>query len=316
MGKNYKFNLPEIPSGVKKASAIGLPAICGWLLYNRLSEIQWTAPASGMGKIVFVLLICLALGFLVWVIDSLLWKLFLPPNMTIPFAELVKRNIIASSTGFFTPVQLGEYYGKRKLIKGLSSGESLASTFFYRMAKVSAKVVLGLGALSAILARMPELTLWSRLAASLTVIVGLMVLFQDPIGLTKIFQKLGNKLPGEIPFPKRLVRFRLQAIGWASVKILLNVLQFVLLFKLWDPHATHLIPGLIFFYTLASFVPSTGFLDPIVKGALSLYIVSPGNQADIPVLIATTIVWTINLGLPAFFGSWLFNKTIKKIHAA
>jgi hypothetical protein len=295
---------------LKLALQIGLPLICGWFLFDRLKSTSWELPESAFSLQIGILSLCILMTCGVWATDTMLWRLFLPEKIKIPLIQLISKNISASSTGFFTPVQLGEYYGKRKLIQSLSRTESLASTFFYRMAKVTVKFLMGFVALSVLTSSHHQLNTFAFPLLILSLLLLIAALFPDKLGLNQFIGRWVNKFAGTLIVPKRFLKFRLQALFLASVKILLNTAQFLLIYSLWSFDFLEIIPGVILLYTIASFVPTVGILDPIIKSSLSIIIISPDIQADLPVMLATTLVWLLNVGLPALIGSLFFTRAL------
>jgi hypothetical protein len=291
------------------AFQILLPLACGYVVMQR---VQSWPKASLAALLTDFPLHTFIVGFLLtallnWWLDTALWRQFIPIAHQPPMLRLLRFNIAASSFGFFTPFQMGEYVGKGFYLQGLSKKRNLAATFFFRTAKVYAKIFLGgLGFfLMALLnAWLPVVTGILALA-SITVCLG--YIFQDRIfGLQKFLARWVKNPAVQDLLEHRTPHFRAVTFALACSRILLNTLQFLaILYFLMPTPVLGLLPQVLIFYSIATFIPSVGFLDPIVKSALSLVLVSDGASQTLEVLFATNFVWTFNVGLAALMGSFL-----------
>lgn len=242
-----------------------------------------------------------------WWLDTALWRQFIPPGHQPPMLQLVRFNIAASSFGFFTPFQMGEYVGKAFYLNGLSKKRNLAATFFFRTAKVYVKIFLGgLGFfLMALQQQWPMGTIAGL--AMLSLLVATAYIFHDQVnGLQKLLRRWVKNPNAQRMLERRTPAFRLATFTLAASRILLNTLQFLAVMHFLMPTpVSSLLPQVLIFYSIATFIPSIGFLDPLIKSALSLLLVSGGDSLALEVVFATNFVWTFNVGLVALLGSIL-----------
>lgn len=253
-------------------------------------------------------------SFLNWLLDSTLWRQFFPEAHKPPLLQLLRINIATSSFGFFTPFQMGEYVGKSMYFKELSKKRNYAITFFFRTAKVYVKLFLGgLGFfLMGFQLQSPFWLMGLILIATAAVAFG--YIFQDKATRTRNYLKRWIKNAAvQKSLEVRTPRFRSKTLLLATSRILLNALQFlaIIYFVMPGISAFTLFPQVLIFYSIATFVPSVGFLDPLIKSAISLLIVSGTNNLALEVVFATNFVWLFNVGLPALAGSFLHAFRIK-----
>jgi hypothetical protein len=250
------------------------------------------------------LLALVALSIFNWILDTYTWQLFLPKK-TFLFHKLLQYNIISISFGFFTPFQIGEYHGKQLLTDKLKRKNSYYSTLAYQTVKLIAKLVLGLAIIGGALITTEEGLGWVLLFASGVLFVGYSS--QDYLwkrfGIHRLLEKYGfNNIPTDTP-----VQFRLLAIFSSLIKVLVYSFQFYLCVHFVAEQTTILavFPTIVLFYTVSAWLPSLGFLDPLTKGSLGLLIMTTSLIDPGVVLFATTLVWLINVALPALAGGLL-----------
>jgi hypothetical protein len=311
LDKNFTSNPrnPLYSKALKFTFQLLLPLVCGFFLWKRFE--QFPLESLQLLLLEFPLLIFsfafLMVAVLNWLLDSALWRQFFPDDFKPSLKSLVRINIATSSFGFFTPFQMGEYLGKSLYFPALSKKRNYAITFFFRTAKVYIKLFLG-GIGLFLIGFQSDWPLWILTGITLlTTLVGLGYIFQDQAFWSKRFFKRWIKNPAiQKSLEVRTPAFRTQTFLLASTRILLNTFQFLAVcYFLMPVHPLAIFPQVLIFYSIATFIPSAGFLDPVIKSTLSLFLVANSDALALEVIFATNFVWFFNVGLAAIAGSLL-----------
>ncbi|MCH8554861.1 MAG: lysylphosphatidylglycerol synthase domain-containing protein [Schleiferiaceae bacterium] len=286
-----------------------LPIVSVSIIYQRIDgeTLQPLLQAIKQAELHWVsiwMLLLVVLSAFNWVLDTFTWQLFLPTK-AFPFYKLLQYNIISLSFGFFTPFQIGEYHGKQLLTDKLKRKNSYYSTLAYQTVKLLAKLFLGLSIIGGALITAQEGLGWVVLFAAVVLIVGYSSqdFFWKRLGIHRLLEKYGlHNVQSDTP-----IQFRLLAILSSLLKVLVYSFQFYLCVYFVAEQTSFLaiFPTIVLFYTVSAWLPSLGFLDPLTKGSLGLIIISTSIIDPGLVLFATTLVWLINVGIPAVAGSLL-----------
>jgi hypothetical protein len=320
--KKLKFNslknLIKSLAPFEKAIKWGLPFICVYILIEKLSnesliKVQEELLNFDLWLLVYSSLVLIFLSIVNWILDTATWHLFLPRG-AITFLRLIRLNVISLSFSFFTPFQLGEYYGKQIVSQELQLRKSYFRTLAYRTAKSLAKLILGFGVAALLL--FPSQQLLAYLSGGIAVLLFLGYVFQDSFwSLPKVQSFLSEVSLSNIekPAPKT---FRLLALGSSAIKLFVYCFQFFICVWVISPElaSQQLFGTIVLFYTISAWVPSIGFLDPFVKASLGLLIFPENLLAPWLVISSASIVWLVNVGIPAVMGSLLYWQTAKELN--
>ncbi len=268
-----------------------------------------------------------------WGIETWKWKLLASKIEKISWKRTIHGVFYGISLGMITPKRTGEFAGRiytlapQNRLSGLllNSAGSLSQLF----------ITLGLGCL-AVIAQMNFINIpmsWSPAnssiplgllaAAIITVFLIISLLFIISAKSKKAGKKLGSR------YARFTKIFNLLSVSDVTFLLLLSLmryvvfgLQFFLLLKVFGlQHISFLIAAqlIAITYLLMTLVPLSAIWELGVRGTVAIFVfglyTSKAGIApmEVAVLTATTVLWFINLGIPAMAGGLMgLNHEIKQ----
>lgn len=249
-----------------------------------------------------------------WGLESLKWRWLMRPVEPLRPLRAFLATMAGTSITFITPNRTGEFVGR---VLFLSPENRVKGAFATALGSIAQFVVtlvagaLGLAALQLAGRSLPWPGGWtSSVLATLTVLVaaGSLVLYIQP-GLLR-------QLLLMVPFLHRLERASavlhgyqrhelLLVLGLSVLRYAVFAVQFVLALQLFSagvPIGTALMAVPVI-YLVSTLVPTVLLTELGVRGSAAVgFLVPLGGQAP-QVLLATFLVWAVNLVLPAVAGS-------------
>ena len=287
--------------------------IRGRALLDILNELHWDSRQKTLLTI-FMLLAFINMG-----LDAFLWKSISAVNQKVSFATALFHHLCSLSLASITPYNVGEFGGKQRQYQApLEKLKAVYLTYVFRFVKMSARNLVG--ALSLLYLVQHDVFIWvSQWQAVFILIIALVIVvvyFQQeriiPIisGIVvlgkKIFLPLGRILPSTG------IKIRWLILG--LLKFMVYPLQFLLALMIFEHDlvaSISLMAMIWLYYSLSAFLPSIQAIDPLVKGGAGIFILTGWVSNPGTILLATTLVWFINVAIPAFIGALFFLKTKK-----
>lgn len=299
------------------AVQVVLVAGSGWLLYSKLlhkdfvQEITTAWAALHWWHFAVVLL----LSAINWLFDTRTWQLILRPFARIAFVQALKINVVAQSAGAITPLAVGDYGLRSYLLRDvLESRQNALLSMSYRLIKMVVRIILGL--LCIVYASvLKDLFLLGALLA-------LVLMFASGTAIRGAITMMSKTKQADKVLKER------KRIDFSTLNLKRVLVPTVLLFVAYSIETALLIFWMapdagfiaiwiwvIITYSVTSFLPATGIFDPMIKSAFgALFAVQLAAPSAI-ILVAFTITWCVNLGVPGFISSLLFRKVIAKSRA-
>ena len=294
-----------------------LMVLClGYIAFNKISTLDvpvWNQRIVFSGRDYLLFFICCVLSFVNWSLESLKWQYLLKPLRPINFVDSAKEVLIGHTSGVLTPGRIGEYAAKGLLQPKESRWMGLL---------LHAWGSFGLNGIQLLVAG-GVLLFWQQLFINLPFQLGSFVLFAGLlhigiflvpnilVSLGKIFQK--------IPWLRRWVHLseknsdahlfssdrKVIVILLSSSRYLVYLLQFVLLLYLWVPGMSIEtgLCGAALVYGLQTLMPLSPFLSFVARGELALLVFQAYGGAWSSILLASLMLWIMNVFVPALVGS-------------
>jgi hypothetical protein len=288
-------------------------------LYLRLSTHADPQAFAGLvealGMPAFALLMgsILVLMLLNWWLESLKWRVLVRGVEPVSRARAFLATIAGTSIGVITPNRVGEFLGRVLFLAPEHRIAGSFATVVGSIAQFVVTVVMGTLGLLVFLVGSWDLDsgLWQALSAaglSLSIAVGVtsLVLYFN----TDLLRALVARLPVVHRWARHadvLASFStndlLRVLVLATGRYLVFTLQFALLLAVlagvrpWD--ALWAIPLV---YLVSTLVPTVMLTELGVRGSVAVALVPAAHELVPGVLLASTLIWTINVGLPALAG--------------
>ncbi|MEO8591497.1 MAG: lysylphosphatidylglycerol synthase domain-containing protein [Flavobacteriales bacterium] len=269
-------------------------------------------PTNGMVQ--WALLLTSALMLANWGVESYKWRWLMRPVERVgPWRALV-ATIAGTSVGFVTPNRTGEFLGRVLFLAPENRVRGGFATALGSIAQFVVTLVLGglaLLAMQLFHRPLPWPSGWiPAMLVSLTALVsiGALVLYLYP-GLLR-------QLLLQLPFLKRMEKASAVLSAYARhellVVLLLSLLryavfagQFVLLLRAFGAGGTlfNTVLAIPVVYLISTLVPTMMLTELGVRGSVAVAMFAPLGGMEGDVLLATTVLWLINIVLPALVGS-------------
>ena len=243
--------------------------------------------------------------------EAIKWKVLLNKLHNVSFKKSVKSLLAGIAVSIFTPKRLGEY-GGRVLILKKNKLEAVGALFVGNIAQSIANLVVGLCTIFLYAA------LFTLQVNNKELIIGCAILFSSILlllyfnlqwvvqWLTKL--KWVQKHLSSIELLNQYNTLDLLEILFYSVlKYFIFILQFVLIINAFGIDI-QLIAGIIcassvFFIKTMLPVPAT--VELAARGSIAIFFFSVFTENHIGILVASIILWVINLALPSIVGSFI-----------
>ena len=261
--------------------------------------LQKNKSLFGIGFILF-------LSFLNRFLEILKWQNLVKTFKTISISEATKQVLAALTLGIFTPVGVGEYAGKalyydkkstKKIIflNLICNGIQIVATVFFGAIGL---LILGFG-------------FW---------VLGLIIAFLILFLVSFLSQKIKIKGYSIEDFLVRMkeipkdIHQRNILLGFCRYLVFSHQYYFLFLGFDVDVDYCSMMATITTVYFLASIVPSFQFLDFALKGSLSIYFFGLLGVNEWVVVFVTTLMWFLNIVLPALIGGfYVLNFRLKPI---
>ncbi len=272
-----------------------------FFIYDQLAhndELNWVLFIEKFNKnksflgISFILLLSLLNRFF----EILKWRNLVSFINKISLFEATNQVLSALTAGLFTPNGVGEYAAKALFFEKIQTKNIIFLNLICNGVQVLVSLFFGIIGLFYLGYFKWDLILIATIISILTLGFTLKKFDIKGYSIEKLIQKL-NEIPRKI----HQINFYL-----AVCRYLVLSHQYYFLFLAFDvelPYFT-LIGAIASVYFLASSLPTFQFLDFAVKGSVALYFFGILGVNEWIVVFISTIIWFLNLVLPAIIGSY------------
>jgi hypothetical protein len=253
------------------------------------------------------LALLLVLMFANWGLEAWKWKWLVAPIVRVPFGRAFVATLAGTTVGLFTPNRVGEFVGR---VLFLAPEHRVAASMATILGSIAQFVVtLTVGLLFALpfhrRLSIPDLWYYPTLTLGTVVALSVFVFYFKP----ELLRRLIALIPGAQRFGKELdllagytQRRLMVALMLSAVRYVVFTAQFVLALELFSEglvlEAVSAVPVIFLLTTLA---PTMLLTELGVRGSVAT-VVLYGRVAT-GVLLASTVIWLVNLVIPAIIGS-------------
>ncbi len=247
----------------------------------------------------FVLLLFL-MG-LNWFIESIKWKFALKNIQKISLKTAISSVLAGISTGIFTPNRVGEFVGKIFFLEEDSREKAISVNIIASYSQLLVTILLGTFAL-----------LVASSSVLILVVVFLVVMY---INITKIINWSINKL--NISFLGKVEFTNKTDLGilflFSLFRYLVFLVQFIVSLKLVGININLFvsIKSIAAYYLYLAAIPTYAWSELGVRGALAVKIFDTVTNNPLQILSASSLLWIVNIALPALIGLFFLLKEKK-----
>lgn len=273
-------------------------------LENKSVEFSVTELVESFQNQLSLVIITVLLMPLNWSIESLKWKYILKNTEKLTFTAALKSVMSGVSFAIVTPNGIGDYGGRILFIKKESRPTALFLNGFLSLSQLLITVICGLIGYSFIQQfysfQVPPFILYLLVAI---IIVGYFITSFNFNFLSK-FKK--GKSIGVVIEKKE----RLYVLVMSFVRYLVFCCQFTLLLQVFGIQVSLLNYFQIIstIYLVSAIIPTGWFSNLLVRGSLSFYFFEQFGNFGEQAVVASSILWIINLLIPAIVGLFFIGK--------
>jgi len=303
-----------------------------FLIYYELSEISLSEYQNSVSVYLqqkdfrIILLTVLLMMPLNWFIEAAKWRYIVSSEEKISFSLALKAIFAGASVSSLSPNRMGDFLGRVFVLKKTSFLQGTFVTLIGSYAQTLISIIIGFFAMLFLALKRSDwesTELYSIFTLSTILITLIVFLYYKISVLSRIIPKKWGKIYGYIQvlssykFPQLTV-----ILLYSLLRYFIFSTQFVLMLWAVGFHlpALHLyvLVSTIFFINM--FRPSVALIEFAIRGAVSVSVIRQyyiyfrdmfiDNELSTAIIIASTLIWLINIILPALIGL-LFIKDIK-----
>ncbi|MGB0888018.1 MAG: lysylphosphatidylglycerol synthase domain-containing protein [Vicingaceae bacterium] len=265
----------------------------------------------------FSLGLALVLMFVNWAIEAVKWKYSISDAEKVTVLKSFKLTLTGITLGFLTPNRIGEIPARALLLNKNNFKEITVKTAVASFSQLLITLLVGIIGLCLTFQNFNQFSNLLYLLPLLIIILFLLLLvYFKPNKLESVLNKFSfiNKkqlFKGLSTF-SMLELFNILLLS--LVRYIVFTLQYYIVLKAFgvDLNTLNTIFLIPVCFMFASFIPTLLISEIGVRGSVALFVFGMVSDMDIQIVLASVILWLINVALPALLG--LFNlKELKLI---
>lgn len=294
----------------------GVFVLAGMFLYVRLSQREDEVDPLALlmmlrepGALAVLLAAC-ALMLLNWGLESRKWRLLVSDVEAVSRSRAFLAVLAGTPVGLITPNRVGEFVGR---VLFLAPEHRIAASFATAVGGIAqfvVTVVMGLVGLMALLftaepdRASPAATAWVGLCAIVAAITVLLYFNPDLLRSAITRVPVINRWERHAAVLERFGnRMLMRVLLISTARYAVFTLQFMLLLiALADVSWAHALSAIPAAFLVSTLIPTILLTELGVRGSVAVALISPDGTHDQGVFLASTVLWLINLGLPAITG--------------
>lgn len=256
-----------------------------------------------------------------WFIESVKWKFLIRRLEIVSIKNSFKGVLSGIAFAIISPARIGELAGRVFVLKPENRGKAVFSTIVGSLSQMLITLIIGfVSGIFFIFFYSGKLTdfntdqlFYLKLVSVVSLIFGFLFLFN----LKHIVQLL-KKLKFNIKFLKYidvLSEYRpaeiFKVLFFCNLRYLVFVLQFLLLLKYFNVEILwyDALIGIALTYLFSSLIPVLSVFEIGVRGMAAIIFLGIFSNNIPGILSAVTVLWFVNLALPACVGAIIFYRT-------
>lgn len=278
---------------------------------NSIGQFQSSIKSSN----VVLLLLVLLLMPINWLLESKKWHLCMSHFHNITFKTALYSILSGISCGLLTPARIGEYFGRLLLVDASMNKASVYSSFLCSIAQNL--ITLTIGILGALYfcnnIELIDISKHTLISVNLIIVaIALLVYFCHAYLLshlekTKLYSQHLSFISEKSVSPSILVYL----LGFSLVRYAVYLIQYFLLIRFLGLSSDTIldITAISTIYLIQSTLPLPPILGLLARGEIAVVIFSYLSYNPLLILLSTSILWVINLILPALIGLVIIIRT-------
>lgn len=241
------------------------------------------------------------------------WKLLASSAQPVTYGMAAKSFLAGLALSILTPNRIGEYPGRILYMKQRNTPRLISITFLGMFTQFLCLFLFGILGLTYYNIAFPGF--WQKIVLLLAILCAVSVAviffkFEKWSGVIERFSFMKKFKTYSKLLRKFTLKEQLLILGISMLRFCVYAFQYLLLLR-WMHVEIPLLVGFclacLFFFSMA-IVPSIALAEMGIRGQLSLLLFQNFSTNKIGILVATLVLWFINLIIPALIGSVLWIK--------
>ena len=247
--------------------------------------------------------------FLNWLVEALKWRYMISKIENISIMTAYRAIFTGITVSTFTPNRIGEYGGR---VFCLEQGDRIKAVFITVLCSMSQLLVTILyGSISLFILFDEILIDKTFLSVSVLILLNLFLLFSY-FNISHIVNFLGKfKLINSFKkYLEVLVMYNYKdlfiAFIYSNTRYFIFSLQFIILLHVFGINISFMdaILSVMLIFFFITITPTITIAEIGVRGSVAIFVLGLFSSNDIAILSSTTLLWLINLIIPAIIGSF------------
>lgn len=288
------------------------------------SVIQYLPKLSSSNQFYFYLIFSIVLFPLNQLLEAIKWRYLIEKLEPVSVWTATKAVLTGISVSMFMPNRVGDYLGRVFVLKKANRMQAVLVTIIGSMAQLLTTIIYGC---LAVLFFFPwyrdldnQMNLWIYSGLVVMIAVMLVVLIFSYLNFSSfsdIIRRVSGRFYNKIKkysdiFAKYDAKNLLFVLLFSTIRYVVFSLQFYLLLKAFQVPVSYysaiVLIGII--YLLMTIIPTVALTELGIRGSISLFVftlyLNPSglwtDEVGIGVVSASTVLWLINLAIPALLG--------------
>ena len=286
-----------------------------YFIYHQLvenksfEELDISALIDTVKKNKVYLIGVILMMFLNWLVEALKWRYMISKIENISIMTAYRAVFTGITVSTFTPNRIGEYGGR---VFCLEKGDRIKAVFITVLCSMSQLLVTILfGSISLFILFDEILIDKTFLSVSLLILLNLFLLFSY-FNISHIVNFLGKfKLIKSFKkYLEVLVMYNYKdliiAFIYSNTRYFIFSLQFIILLHIFGINISFMdaILSVMLIFFFITITPTITIAEIGVRGSVAIFVLGLFSSNDIGILSSTTLLWLINLIIPAIIGSF------------
>ena len=239
-------------------------------------------------------LVLLILFFFNYLVEAVKWKQALKQLNPMSLGQSFKSVLVGQAFSFFTPVRSGDYVGRILFLAPKNKLKGLAQLAWTSYAQLLITLILGTIGLFFNLPFLP----WLKWLAPFITLASFIIYFSK--GQFNGWLKKLNSL-------QISNELKVQLVALSLLRYSIFILQFTWVATILAlPIPTiDLWIALVVLLLCLSIIPAIALTDLVIRGQLIVLLLAPYYTNSLMLICFSTIIWAVNILLPAIIGSFL-----------
>ena len=254
-----------------------------------------------------------------WFLESKKWQILMSPHLKLSLTEALKTVLSGIALGIVTPARIGEYGGRLLTSDPNHKPQVISATLLGSIAQNLCNVVMGLVFSYYFLKSIFNVTYSDHITFSIAVGLQIGILIFIYYKLPKVAQFVERFLKWKyfLKISSKLKSLDLYTVPLLNKIIFISLLrysiyftQYFLILKFLGVHNgfLDLSGGIASIYLIQTGIPLPAFISILARGEIAILVWSSLGIVELTALIATFILWFVNLIFPSLVGLLILTR--------